>query len=117
MSTSVEAKVRALGNNLSIADFTVDLTKDGVPVLTGREVVISDYAPSFTGTTGSENYAIVGDLSQFYVISRAGMTVELISALFDQSTGRPSGQRAWYAYARHGFDVVNPNGLRILANS
>jgi HK97 family phage major capsid protein len=117
MSTSVEAKVRALGNNLAIADFTVDLTKDGIPVLTGREVVVSDYAPAFVGTTGAANYAVVGDLSQFYVIQRAGMSVELIPTVFDQATARPTGSRGLFATARHGFDVANPAGFRLLSST
>jgi HK97 family phage major capsid protein len=117
MSPTVDAKVRALGNNLSLADFTVNLTADGTPVLTGRPVVVTDYAPAFTGTTGAANYAVVGDFSNFLIVQRAGMTVELVNHLFDTSTGRPTGQRGWFAYARHGFDSVNTNGFRLLSNS
>lgn len=117
MSPSVMAKVRALGNNLALADFTVNLTADGIPVLTGRPVIETDYAPAFTGTTGSENFAVVGDFSRFLIAQRAGMTVELVNHLFDTSTGRPTGQRGWFAYARHGFDVVDTNGFRLLSNS
>jgi HK97 family phage major capsid protein len=117
MSPTVDAKIRALGNNLNIADFTVDLTKDGTPVLTGRPVVVSDYATAFSGTTGAANYAVIGDVSQFFIVQRAGMTVELVDHLFDQATGRPSGSRGWFAYARHGMDVANANAFRLLSNS
>jgi HK97 family phage major capsid protein len=52
MSPTVEGKVRAFGNGLALSDFTVNLLADGTSVLTGRPVVVSDYAPAFTGTTG-----------------------------------------------------------------
>lgn len=117
MSPSIEAKVRAFGNNLALSDFTVNMLADGTSVLTGRPVVVTDYAPAFTGTTGAANYAVVGDFSNFLIVQRAGMTVELVNHLFDTTTGRPTGQRGWFAYARHGFDAVNTNGFRLIANS
>jgi HK97 family phage major capsid protein len=118
LSPGVDAQIRGLGNNLALSDYTVNLQDGGSSVLTGRPVVLSDYAPDFTGTTGSANYAVVGDFgSGFLIVNRAGMTVEPIQTLFDQSTGRPSGQRGLYAYARHGFDVVNAGAFRLLSNS
>jgi HK97 family phage major capsid protein len=117
MNVQVEALIRAFGNGLALSDFTVNLAADGTSVLMGKPVVLTDYAPGFTGTTGAENFLVVGDVSQFYIIQRAGMTVELVQHLFDTSSGRPTGQRGWYAYTRLGFDVVNHNALRILANS
>jgi HK97 family phage major capsid protein len=117
MSPTVEGKVRAFGNGLALSDFTVNLLADGTSNLTGRPVVISDYAPAFTGTTGAENYAVVGDFSNFVIAQRAGMSVELVPQIFDTSTGRPTGQRGWFAYARHGFSPVTENGFRLIANS
>lgn len=117
MSPGVEAQVRSFGNGLALSDFTVNLLADGTSVLTGRPVVVSDYAPSYTATTGIENYAVVGDFSNFLIVQRAGMTVELVNHLFDTSTGRPTGQRGWFAYARHGFDVVNSRGFVLIANT
>jgi HK97 family phage major capsid protein len=116
MSPGVEAKVRAFGNGLALSDFTVNLLADGTSVLTGRPLITSDYAPGFTGTTGSENYAVVGDFSRFLVVQRAGMQVELIQNLFDQATGRPTGERGWLAFSRHGHDVVDANAFRLLSN-
>ena len=78
---------------------------------------MSGYGTSWGGTTGTANYAVVGDLSQFYVIQRAGMSVELIPTVFDQATGRPSGSRGLFATARHGFDVANPAGFRLLSST
>ncbi len=118
MSPSVETKVSQFGNGLALSDFTVNLLADGTRQLIGRPVVLTDYAPSFTGTTGAANYTVVGDFSTgFLVVQRAGMTVELVNHLFDTSTGRPTGQRGWFAFARHGYDVVAPNAFRIIANS
>jgi HK97 family phage major capsid protein len=116
-SPTVDAQIRALGNNLALADFTVNLLADGTPVLTGRPVVVSDYAPAFVSTTGAANLAVVGDFSNFLIVQRAGMTVELVEHLFDTATGRPIGERGWFAFARHGFDSVNSNGFRLLSNS
>jgi HK97 family phage major capsid protein len=117
MSPTTMAVIRGLGNNLAMSDFTINLLADGTETLTGREVLVSDYAPAFSSTTGAQNYAVVGDFSNFLIVQRAGMTVELVPHLFDSSTQRPTGQRGWYATSRHGFDVVNPAGFRLLANS
>ena len=111
------AQVRAFGNGYALSDFTVNMLADGTDQLTGRPVITSDYAPAFTGTTGAANYAVVGDFSNFLVAQRAGMTVELVNHLFDPTTARPTGQRGWFAFARHGFDAVNSNGFRLIANS
>ena len=117
MSPSVLAKVSAFGNGLALSDFTVNLLADGTSVLTGRPVVVTDYAPSFTGTTGAENFAVVGDFSRYCVVQRAGMSVELIPTVFDQASARPTGSRAWFATARHGLGVSDANGFRLLSNS
>jgi HK97 family phage major capsid protein len=117
MSPTVEAQVRAFGNGLALSDFTINLLADGTSVLTGRPVVVSDYAPTFVGTTGTADYAVVGDFSNFVIVNRAGMSVELVPNLFDQATGRPSGSRGWFATARHGFDIVNSRGFVLISNS
>jgi HK97 family phage major capsid protein len=117
MSPSVLSKVSQFGNGLALSDYTVNLLQDGTSVIAGRPVVVTDYAPSFTGTTGAENYAVLGDFNNFLVVQRAGMTVELVQHLFDQSTGRPTGQRGWFAFSRHGFNSVADNAFRLISNS
>lgn len=114
MSTDVENEVRSFGNG-NDGYYTVDLRAGGTGVLFGRPVVLSDYAPQFTGTTGAANILCVGDFSNFVIAQRAGMTVEFIPQLFG-ANGRPTGQRGWYAYARHGFDSVNDLAFRLLQN-
>jgi HK97 family phage major capsid protein len=117
MSQTVVNKVLALGNNNALSDFSVNLTADGVPQLLGRPVVVTDYAPAFSGVTTAYNYAVVGDFSNFVVASRAGMSIELVQNLFDQSTGRPNATRGWLAWSRLGHNVVAANGFRLLSNT
>jgi HK97 family phage major capsid protein len=117
-SPTVDQHISQFGNALALSDYTVNLAADGTHVAVGRPVVVSDYAPAYSSTTGANNYAVVGDFSTgFLIVQRAGMTVELVNHLFDTSTGRPTGQRGWFAYARHGFDVIVPNAFRLLSNS
>lgn len=117
MNVSVENTIRAFGNNLALADFTQNLLGQPGDTLMGRPVYLSDYAPSPTNTTGAESFLVVGDFSHFRFIQRAGMQVELVPHLFDQSTARPLGQRGWYAWARHGSDVDTQNAFRLVSNT
>jgi HK97 family phage major capsid protein len=57
--------------------------------------------------------AIFGDFSNYVIADRIGMTVEFIPQLFG-SNGRPTGQKGWFAYARHGADSVNDAAFRVL---
>jgi len=116
MSTDVENEIRTFSANDTGAYYTVNLTQGGIGNLFGRPVRTTDYAPEFTGTTGAANILVVGDFSNFLVAQRAGMSIEFIPNLFGTTTGRPTGQRGWFAYARHGFDSVNDLGFRILQN-
>jgi len=116
MSTDVENEIRTFSANDTGAYYTVNLTQGGIGNLFGRPVRTTDYAPEFTGTTGAANILVVGDFSNFLVAQRAGMSIELIPHLFGTTAGRPTGQRGWFAYARHGFDSVNDLGFRLLQN-
>jgi HK97 family phage major capsid protein len=116
MSTDVENEIRTFSANDTGAFYTVNLTQAGIGNLFGRPVRTTDFAPEFTGTTGAANILVVGDFSNFLVAQRAGMSIEFIPHLFGATTGRPTGQRGWFAYARHGFDSINDLGFRILQN-
>lgn len=62
----------------------------------------------------AENYVgIFGDWDNYVIADRLGMTVEFIPHLVG-SNRRPTGQRGWYAYLRHGADSVNDAGFRML---
>lgn len=117
MSTDVENEIRSFSSDNSGGYYTVNLTQGGVGTLFGRPVVLSDYAPNFTGTTGAANILVVGDFSNYVIAQRAGMTVEFIPNLLGVTDGRPTGQRGWFAHARHGFDSVNDNAFRLLQNT
>lgn len=78
----------------------------------GRQVL---EAEAMDGTYGSgENYVLIfGDFSNYVIADRIGTTVEFIPHLFGNSN-RPTGQRGWYAYVRHGADSVNDGAFRVL---
>jgi len=116
MNVDVENEIRSFAAGADSAYYTVDLAAGGIGTLFGRPIRTTDYAPEFTGTTGAANILVVGDFSNFVVAQRAGMSVELIPHLFATGNNRPSGQRGWFAYARHGFDSVNDLGFRLLQN-
>ena len=116
MNTDVENEIRVFSANDTGAYYTVNLGEGGIGNLFGRPVRTTDYAPEFTGTTGAANILVVGDFSNFLVAQRAGMSIELIPHLFGTTNGRPTGERGWYAYARHGFDSVNDLAFRLLQN-
>lgn len=117
MSVDVENEIRSFSSDNSGGYYTVNLTQGGVGTLFGRPVVLSDYAPNFTGTTGAANILVVGDFSNYVIAQRAGMTLEFIPNLMGVTNGRPTGQRGWFAHARHGFDSVNDNAFRLLNNT
>jgi HK97 family phage major capsid protein len=116
MNTDVENEVRSFAAGADSAYYTVDLSAGGIGTLFGRPIRTTDYAPEFSGTTGAANILVVGDFSNFLVAQRAGMSVELIPHLFGTTNGRPTGQRGWFATARHGYDSVNDLGFRLLQN-
>lgn len=117
MSTDVENEIRTFSANDTGAFYTINLTQGGIGNLFGRPCRTTDFAPEFTGTTGAANILVVGDFSNFLVAQRAGMSIELIPHLFGATNGRPTGERGWFAYARHGFDSINDLGFRILQNN
>jgi HK97 family phage major capsid protein len=122
MSVHVESAIRqfAAAAGSSSAYFTVDLTADGVSRINGRPVIVTDYAPTFSGsvpgTTGAANILIVMDCSNYKWVQRAGMSVEQVPLVIGSSGQRPTGQRGMFAWARNGGDSVNDLGGRLLQN-
>lgn len=88
---------------------------DGRPAqLLGRPTYESEDMDG-TITAAATNFVLVfGDFSNYVVADRIGMTVEFVPHLFHTSNNRPSGQRGWYAYIRHGADSVNDGAFRML---
>lgn len=121
MSVSVQSAIRqfAATQSATSAYFTVDLT-GGQFRINERPVILTDYAPSFAsgvpGTTGAANILAVGDWRQSYLwVNRAGMSIEQIPHIFG-SSGLPKAQRALFAWARVGGNIVASNGARLLQN-
>jgi HK97 family phage major capsid protein len=110
---TVESKFRQSGTDNGL--FTVDASVEGISRLLGKPYMLSDYAPSFSGTTGASNLAILGDFSRYVIAQRVGMNVEFIPHVFD-GNGVPKGQRGWLAWARAGADAVDTNAFRLLQN-
>lgn len=119
MNVSVENQIRAAGNGNNGADFTVNQTAEGITLLNGKPVLLSDYAPDFSTTTSAQtNHLVLGDFSQgFLIAQRAGMSVELVPHLFATNANRPNGERGWLAWTRIGFDSIVDNAFRVLINA
>jgi len=121
MSVGVESAIRqfASATGGASAYFTVDLSAGGVSRINGRPVIVTDYAPTFSGsvpgTTGAQNILVVGDPSNYVFAQRAGMSVEQVPLVIGSSQ-RPTGQRGMFAWARNGGDSVNDAGFRLLQN-
>lgn len=114
-STDVNGHIQELGTAVGNA-FTVDFTAEGVAILKGRQVRDNDYMASLPSTTAAANLLVVGDWSNYKFVQRAGMNVELVQHMLDVTTNMPTGERAWFAWARNGADSINDLGFRLLQN-
>ncbi len=122
MSVSVQSRIRmfAASQAATSAFFTIDLT-GGEFRLNDRPVVLTDYAPGFSGavpgTTGLANILAVGDFHSAYTfVQRAGMSVETIPMLTGSSSRFPTGQRGLWGWARNGANVTVTQAARLLQN-
>ena len=81
--------------------------------LIGRPVYESENVDSTFGS--GENYILaVGDFSNFVIVDRVGMNVELVPHLFGTANNRPTGERGILGWARVGSGVVNPAAFKVL---
>ena len=105
-------------NALGSSEWTFD-PGTGTPRLFGRPVVQSSFCDSFTGTTGSVNYAIVGDFSRFLIAHRSGLDVELVHGVpnFAGGSNLPTGEVGVFGMSRFGSDAVDVNAFRLIASS
>ena len=70
---------------------------------------------AFDASATANNYLLIlGDFSNYVIVDRVGLSVELVPHLFATGNNRPSGQRGLYAYWRVGADSVNDNAFRML---
>jgi HK97 family phage major capsid protein len=71
-----------------------------------------------TGTTSNYVVAVLVNPTRFYIIERAGMTVEVIQHMLDATTGYPTGQRGIYAWWRNTAKPADTNaGRRLTVNA
>ena len=117
MSVDVNNRIRQMGTSTNFHAYSMNFTQGSLNSLFGRPVYESPYFPSFTGTTGSESRLVVGDLDNYVIARRQGMTVELVPHLVSGGSNRPEGRRGWFAWARIGGNVVNASAFKILLNS
>ena len=88
---------------------------EGQPArLLDRPAYESEDMSSATSTTTSF-IMVYGDLSNYVIADRIGVTVDFIPHLFHTTSNRPSGQSGWYASYRVGADSVNDGGMRLLS--
>ena len=119
MSHDVGDAAQLLSPNGQGSYFTQTLAQGEPGQLKGRPVRYASQFPAgtFNGTgVNGENLIVVGDFRNYLIAERAGMSVELVPHLFGTTNGRPTGQRGWFAWARHGADSVNDLGFRLLQN-
>jgi len=99
------------------ANFTVDLQQGMIQRLFGREYVVDDFMDDkpAAGTTAA-SFLIAGRFDRFLIARRAGMAVEPVAHVFDTTTGRPTGKRGLFAWARIGSDSIDDTAFRVLVN-
>ncbi|HEU4542574.1 MAG TPA: phage major capsid protein [Jiangellaceae bacterium] len=118
MGVDVNNKIRQIGTANVFHAFTENLKAEWLALLFNKAVYESPYMPdTTTSTSATEGYAIVGDWENYVVARRGGMSIELVPHLVDVTSNMPTGQRAWFAYARIGADSVNDLGFRLMTNT
>lgn len=81
--------------------------------LMGRRVLESEDMDG-TITAAADNFVLIyGDYANFVIADRIGTTVEFVPHLFGTNR-RPTNQRGWLAWCRHGSDSVNDAAFRML---
>ena len=76
--------------------------------------MVTDYAPTYTGTTGASNVAVVGDFANYVIAMRQGLSIEPVPMLMGVTNQRPTGQRGFFAWGLWGADVTVTQALRLL---
>lgn len=86
--------------------------------LLGRPIGEAEAMDGVWSTTATaDNFILLfGDLSNYVIADRIGMSVEFIPHLFHTTSNRPSGQRGWYAHYRVGANVVGSASAFALLN-
>lgn len=107
-------RVRQLDTNGG-TNLWVRLADGNPPELIGYPAYKSSAMDSVL-TAGSE-IMVFGDFSQFLIVDRLGMSVELIPHLFGTTANLPTGQRGLFAIWRNTSDVLVPGAFRVLSTT
>jgi HK97 family phage major capsid protein/HK97 family phage prohead protease len=83
------------------------------PGLYGLPVAFGGSMPATLTAAANNDILGVGDFSQFYIVDRVGFQIEYVQHRFG-ANGRPTGERGWLAWCRHGCDVMNTDAFRLL---
>jgi HK97 family phage major capsid protein/HK97 family phage prohead protease len=112
---SIYNRIRQLGSASDGGDLWVRLGQGLPPELIGYPAY---EASTMTTTTAGTNdrLLVFGDFSQFLIVDRVGMSVELVPHLFGTGANRPNGQRGLYAFWRNNATVLVDNAFRFLSN-
>ncbi len=87
---------------------------DGTPDrLLNRPVLESEDMDGVIDAAATNLIMIFGDFSNYVIADRIGTTVEFVPHLFGANR-RPTNQRGWLAYTRHGADSINDAAFRML---
>ena len=86
---------------------------DGTPDrLINKQVLESEDMDGVVNAAAENYVAVFGDFDNYVIADRIGTTVEFIPHLFGANR-RPTNQRGWLAYVRHGADSVNDAAFRL----
>lgn len=94
------------------ADLWVRLGEGQPPELIGYPAFRASAMP----TTPTGRYLILGDFSQYLIVDRVGMSVELVPHLFGASSRFPNGQRGIYARWRNSTKILVDDAFRVLTD-
>ncbi len=98
------------------ANFWTNLNNGTPEKLIGYQINENSYVDSTwdVAATAANNLVLLfGDFSQFLILDRIGMSVELVPHLMG-SAGRPNGQRGVYATWRNNSKVLVPEAFKVL---
>lgn len=112
MALPIINKTRQFGTALGHA-FLTDLGGGKPPLLLGQGLHENSEMDAVINGSAENYIAVYGDFKGYHIHDRIGLSIELVPHLFDTSTGRPTGERGWYARWRNGANLVAPS-LRVL---
>lgn len=109
--------VRSLGADSDGGNLWVRLADGLPPELIGYPALEASEMPALNLESDTGVLALFGDFSQFLIVDRVGMSVELVPHIFHTGNNFPRGQRGIWAYWRNGSKVLVPGAFRKLVGN